>query len=409
MKAANGHSAKHLLEKKVKDYQGAHVYLAGNAYYNWRRKPPFHRMFHVPAMLQDSRLQMSMQILKGMITSLSRFYVDEGSAEGDQPSEIKQFLIDQISHFWRIGSYRCLSAMEWGWFGAETLYRVNDKGQFVFDDFNTFRQPDTYPVTLDGDFVGMEVRDKAEPIYIGGQKAFWHLHWRDQNKWWGGSRLRGAFEPWLDLHDEWGALDVRRQYYYKHVFQGEIIRHPPGSTQDKNGNPVAYDKIARSLVEKARAGGVYVLPSVYDPASKKPLWDVEDRATQSSADDVREYVSDCRREMTEGVGLSEEIFKAAESGSGYSGRKIPETATRGMLTDIVYWIISDADSQIFRPLIKMNFGCNPEYEIIPFGLVGSEEDDDVHAVQDYHTGKVPDSAAKKAAGKDEKGQMRLAV
>ena len=395
------HKKSKLTRQLVTDYEPADVFLAANAYYNWRRRPPFHRLWHVPAMLNDARVQMSLGTLKGMITSLSRFYIDEGNQEHEESSEIKEFLIKQVERFWRVGANRLLSAMEWGWYGAETLYDVDADGNLCFEGFNDFRQKDLRPVTKSGKFVGMEIRDKAHPRYLGGQKAFWHVHWRHLHKWWGGSRLVGAFSPWLDKHDEGGALDARRLYYYKHVFQGEVIRHPTGSTPpDENGQQVPYSQVARALVEKARAGGVYVLPAEYDEHGN-PLWDVVDRQHSSAAGDVLEYCSELDKEISEGIGLSEEIFQAAETGSGYSGRKIPETATRGMLTEIVYWMISDADRQIFRPLVRMNFNKCPDYEIIPFGIVDDDEDDDVHAIAPQGA-NIPQQAANQ-------GKMQLAV
>ncbi len=392
MPHVNGKTKKKLTRQLVTDYDPSDVFLAGNAYYNWRRRPPFHRLFHVPAMLADPRVQMTLAIMKGMITSLSRFYVDEGDAEEDSPSEVKKFVTRQISRFWRVAANRLLTAMEWGWYGSEVIYRINTDGCYCFADMNDFQQRHVYPVTMDGQFLGIELRHKAEPRYIGGQKAFWHTHWRHKNKWWGGSRLVGAFEPWLDKHDEGGALDVRRLYYYKHVFQGEVMRHPPGSHVDDQGNSTPYDRIARAMVEKARTGGIYVLPSQFDPTTGKPLWDIQDRMHSSAAGDVRDYCADLDREITEGIGMSQEIFQAAESGSGYSGRKIPETATRGMLTEVVFWMINDADAQIFRPLVRLNFDMEPDYEIIPFGLIADKEDNDVHAVQDPGRKEVPKEA-----------------
>lgn len=396
---------KKLTDRIVTDYEPGDVYLSANAYYNWRRRPPFHRMFHVPAMLVDARVQMALGILKGMITSLARFYVEEGMSEiDDTPSDVKQFLVKQIERFWRVGANRLMSAMEWGFYGAEVLYDIDSDGHFCFKGFQDFRPSDIAPVTMDGEFIGIEIRHKSHPTYIGGQKAFWHVHWRHHNKWLGGSRLRGAFMPWLDKVDEGGALDVRRLYYYKHVFQGEIIRHPPGSHVDENGNSKPYSEIARSMVEKARAGGVYALPAIYDEAHGNPLWDIVDRHANSAAQDVREYCSDLDKEISEGIGLSEEVYQAAETGSGYSGRKIPEQAARGMLTEVVYWMIADADAQIFRPLVKRNFGIVPDYEIIPFGIIDSGEDDDVRGTSTPEYGKKIDQIAQKAHK-----EMRLAL
>ena len=92
--------------------------------------------------------------------------------------------------------------------------------------------------------------------------------------------------------------------------------------------------------------------------------------------------------------VSEEVFRAAETGSGYSGRRIPETAFRGILTDIVQWMVTDFDDQILRPLIRRNFGQEPEYEIIVFGLV--EQEDEVRALTSGDGQIVPNQSAQKA-------------
>ena len=63
---------------------------------------------------------------------------------------------------------------------------------------------------------------------------------------------------------------------------------------------------------------------------------------------------------------------ANEGGSGFSGRRIPQQAFQGALSEISFWMVHDMDCQVFRPLVKKNFGIEPQYEIQPFGLADVE-------------------------------------
>lgn len=414
MPIANGKPRKKSgdVKQRITDYYDKPGYSWSlQGWINWRDTPPFIRFLHIPSMQTDPRLKLCMEILKGMATSLSRFYIDEGKADSENPSDIKEFAIKQITRFWASGAYHMLDAMDWGWCGAETLYRYREDGMLAFRGFQKFRAQDVYPVTLDGEICGIML-EMLGRRYLGGQHAFWHVHRRDFHRFWGRSRYESSYVSWFELYDRQGAFQTRRHYFYRHSFQGEIGRYPEGSrTDEKTGQTVENREIMRSLVENARSGGVYILPSDRDAASGELEWDIVDRNTGNTSHDVRDYVTDLKDEMTEGMGVSKELFQAADTGSGYSGRKIPEQAVRGILTQVVYWLISDFNEQVLKPLIRRNFGCDPDYEIIPFGLI--EED---QPVEGEGTGSVPGSAVDKARANEKvsreagnKGSKPMAV
>ena len=395
-------SSRDLLKTYSGRYQPPQVLWGSSGYWLYRDKPPFRRFWHVPAMIADPRITMALLTIKGALTSLARFYIDESYCnDGDYEapdSEIKQFAVKQITRWWRNSVSFMLEAMEWGWTGGEPLYRVQKDGKIGFDKIRWFESRDIYPVTKNGEFVGLELRPRGaggHGMFLGGEKAFWHVHWRNRHRWWGWSRLFGAYEPWLDLHSEGGGIDIRRKWYYKHAYQGKRLYHPPGTYIDDQGKRIPWKEIARSLVEQERAGGIFVFDSIYHEGTKNPLWKIEDPPSSGDGGlDVREYIYDLKREIVEGLGVSEELFRAAETGSGYSGRSIPEKAFRGILTDIVQWMIVDFDEQILRPLIRRNFGEEPEYEIQVFGLV--EQEDEVRAMTTGNGAVVPNESAQKA-------------
>ena len=340
-------------------------------YYNYRRKPPFRRLIHVPAMLANPRVQIVLQTFEGAITSLTHFFVAE------ENSEIKQYLIKQIERWWRNSASKMIyNALPYGYFGAQTMYRIDTNGRLAFSYLKQYMARDVYPVTRKGELAGIELRNSrgTKDRYIGAEKAFWHIHWREYHPWWGQSRFFGAYEPWLDMTSEGGALDVRRFYFYRNALQNDVGYHPHDYETDETGQEKYTGDIMRSMIEKQRSGGVYSLPNTRDVNGNR-LWEIETKDTTGGAAEVLEYPESLKDEISEGMGMSSEVIHASETGSGFSGRKIPESAFRGILTNIVYWMVCDIDEQCFRPLVKHVFQCEPDYEIIPFGIVRDEGDE----------------------------------
>lgn len=371
---------RNVTKRKVKNYDDRPSFsYASMAMFPWRNNPPFIRMYHVPAMQRDSRLSLAMSVLKGMALSLSRFYVKD--EDGDE--EIRQFVIRQVERFWTVGAAHMIDSMDWGWAGGEVMYRYNGNGELDFNCFQKFRAMDIAPVTLEGDFAGIELKVRNNK-FLGGQYAFWTVHDREFNRWWGRSKYESAFLPWFEKHDRHGALDARRAYYYRHSFQGEIGRFPEGSYIDEHGQEVSNRDTMMALQQNARSGGSFTLSSARDEQGNF-LWDIEDRAKTQTSHDVREYIEDLDRESTEGLGVSDELFRAADTGSGFSGRKIPEQAVRGILSQVVFWMVYDFDEQVIRPLVRQNYNVDPTHEIIPFGLIDEDQ-----AVEQEEGGRVPE-------------------
>ena len=377
--------------------------------YQWinRRRMPFFRHIHVPMMQTDSRLSLAMDVIRGAVTSLTKFYVDEtglGTPEdnendnGDDWSDQKRFVVRQLKRWWRNAASKMLTAMEWGYMGGQVMYKRGPSGMIEYDCLQQIHANDVRPVTVGQRLVGIVVERPNDhggggQRFIGGEKALWHVHWRHVDPWYGQTRYYHAFDPWNELYSEGGALDVRRLYYYKHVYQGDIGRFPEGSAppdQNSNGARNPHRDIMREIIESMRAGSVVNLPSERDPVTGEYLWDIESKErTGQEAKDVLEYVNTLKRELVEGVGLSEEIFQAANTGSGFSGRKIPEQAFRGWLSEIAFWMVSDFDEQVIRPLIRRNKLGEPDYEIVPFGLV----DEDGNMEEQERPGQLKSTAS----------------
>jgi hypothetical protein len=362
------HKRSDFLTPIVKEYDGS-----TSLFYRYaadHRVPPF-TSYYIDHMLRDTRIRFGLWMIKGPLLSRSRFYIKDSDSRPGKPSPLKQHLINAITRFWRNGAEKSLSAIEWGFSGAEVLYSVKDD-LISYDSLRLFNARDVRVVTKAGIKTGVVLRNvpgRKGRIYLGGPKSFWHVHQREINQWYGESRLFPAFPEWIELHADGGARDVRRLYYAKYAYNGDTLYYPVGSTPDENGNPIPNQDIARDIMAKRKTGGIVAIPNTVDPETGQREWELVPGG-QGGSTNVLDYPQFLRREMFDGMGIPNEVVEAAMTGSGFSGRAVPQDAFYGSLQSMSTWLINDFDEQILRPSHTLNgFGSNPEYEIIPFGLL----------------------------------------
>lgn len=358
----------------LKIYSGDYQPITTSGYYsNLSRRLPFNRQ-RVPEMLRHPHIQLGVKLIHGRIMAKTKIFVDEPNAT------LKQFIANQLERFWLYSASQLLSAIEWGYAGAEVIYERRD-GLFQFDRIFKFDPRDIRPVTKEGQKVGMQVRRLASQnvgeTYLGGPKSIWHVHGRDYHPWFGQSNLLGAWEPYYESVKDGGARDIRALYYFKYAFSGTAMYYPPGSTSSNDpANPLRTNQsIAREIVEKMRTGGVAALPNTRDAQGNR-LWELAEANPGPGSTDVREYNDDLKVEMLEGMGVPREVVEAAETGSGYSGRAIPAESFDSTLAEKPQWLLHDFDTQVIHPLLRINFGISkPSHKITTFGLARNEQQD----------------------------------
>jgi hypothetical protein len=350
-----------------------------NAWTFVTKAPPF-TLRDVSSMLVDFRIRWGLWMIKGPMLCKSKFFV-----KCDDPV-VKEFLINTVTRFWRTSAMRAMKAFEWGYSCSEALYVVK-KDQIQFNYLKDIHSVDAKALTRNGFICGSRVSripkrgiSNNGKVDIFGPRKFWHVHNREGNPFYGQSRLFGSYLPWIELWGDGGYRDSRRLFYHKYAYDGGGIYVPEGSTNvgnDGSGRPrsVSNVELGRNVVEKMKAGGTMTLPGVTDENGKRK-WEkipVEVRPTPSG---IMEYGETLKDEMWEGLGIPPEIGRAQGTGA-YAGRIVPLIGFYSTLQELIYWLISDADEQIFRPLVSFNFGPDVEYEIIPFSILDEamREDD----------------------------------
>lgn len=391
-----------LLETFSQDYAPAG--FAG-MYTMLRNRPPFNRLI-VRDMIGDPRILYGLWLIKGPIISNTRFIVDDGSAQAtegkftfgvkcDRP-DVADYIVNNLKRFWLTSAIRALKNLEWGFSGSECLYRVR-QGFIHFDELKDLDANDVAPVRYRGELVGMHLHNvrntkatyNAKPIYLGGPKKLWHVHWRDRNPWWGVSRLYGAFTPWWEAWCDGGFRDVRRLWYHKNAFEGGTMYTPTGMAKLDDGTMIPNKVLGQDLVEKKRSGGALILPNTPSGDGGSRAWEYLPPVSNPTPEGLREYGEDLRTEILEALGIPPEVIESSgNQGFGSStGRQVPQDAWFAILLELVQWLIYDFRKQVLDFLIAINFidGENIEYDIEPIDPVpmagGGMQSGDYHGNQ----------------------------
>lgn len=327
------------------------------------------------SMLTDPRVRLGLALRRGPILSNSRFFV-----HCDNP-EAKAYIASQINRFWHNSAPLALRAHHFGYQPAEVIYRMVE-GDLQFDRLRHLHPKDCGARTLKGMYVGFDVGQggtTAQPLFIGCPKAFWSVHNRYQNRWYGQSLLYGAYPPWYEKWTRRGYRDQRQMFFFKYAFRGPIVKYPPGGQPASTDGTPAKDNrhIAHELVDKFASGAGLAIPSS-DP-TKGPGWDIMDPFSQAVPEGLMEYGRDLDNEIYEGMEIPPEIASGASSdgGGGISiggggGRDIPQQAYFSILSEDTYGLMTDLDEQILNPMVKMKFG-DVFYEIECFGLLRGQD------------------------------------
>ena len=294
-----------------------------------------------------------------------------------QDPTAQAFLEGQCRRFWSGGVPMLQGGYEYGWIGAENLYSKSDDGMLQWDALVQFNPRDTYLLTQSAQPVGVRVknvRDKGNvDLWLASTdvpaKALWYAHEPRYNQHYGQSQLLGAWRPWRRLAWKDGAETVADTGVYRFAYAGPVVRYPeedsqpasnaPATSLDSQGRPRRYARdVARQIAEWFKAGAGVGLPSSKYPPEMGggDKWSLELPKQTLNIDGLIAYIKHLWDQISHGIGVPPELMQAAETGSGYSGRKIPRDAFLMRNQRIADAIILLFVNQVLKPLMKWNFG-----------------------------------------------------
>lgn len=329
-------------------------------------RPYFTRLMN-QAMLVDPHIQYGLRLIKGPVYSRSRFIIKSDD------ERLRQFIIDQLTRFWRTSALIALEAMDYGWYGCEIMYRYH-QGMLQFDKLDPASPLIVTPFVHKGTLTGIRFKTEDDDVDSGyvdlvRPKAFWVVHNRKKNRWFGESRLYGAHIPWFEYNASDGFRDSRQLFYYKNAFSSGTLYYPMGSVTNEQGQQVQNSDLADLLLERKRNGSGMALPR---GASPEQSWEYQEPAVSDLGEGFISYGQDLKDEMLEGMGVPPEVAHAQETGA-YAGRQVPQEAFYSMLEEITNEIITDFDDQILSFLVKQAWGYQPADYAIESLSIDTEE------------------------------------
>jgi hypothetical protein len=326
---------------------------------------PLFALADVEEMRRDGRIRLGLRAIKSPV-SVAKM-VPRASDKN-----VAAYVARQLKYLWKDELESLLLMIEYGTAGGEAVWARKPKtGLVELDCLRHVHHQDLQPLELDHKFWGVRIRPVNVDLPPG--RGFWLVNQPDLNKYWGQSRLHGAWQPWKEKCGRHGARDVRRLWNIKNCFGGGMLRHPPGSTRDEFGVIKDNADYARELLEKLEAGGTIVLPNTRDENGNY-LWEFIPAAVNGDVPGIRETVKDLDNEIFEGMEIPLEIIQASESGSGWAGRTVPFLLFLTGEDQIVWNVVQTLKRQLIDHGVRYNFGGEADYEIEVESLVPKDKD-----------------------------------
>lgn len=281
-----------------------------------------------------------------------------------------------LSKIWRRDVPKILHRyFQWGFAGAGVEWEIK-RGKYQVSLLRTLEATDARPLVRNGgrtanDFCGIQIPVVSGTSKIGAPHAFWFAGHAELTPFYDRPRLAGMYEPWLEKRGRTGAIHSRRLWYAKCAFDGGVMRHPSGLANVGTDEVPVYrhnQDLAREIIEYASNGGAFTFSNEKHPDGSGYLWEYDPPKSRPDVAGVRDYPKDLDREMAVGAGIPPEVYEAAETGSGWSGRKIPALAYFGSCDELVGMILESIVRFVLRPGVQLNFGKRFDFDIEPTPL-----------------------------------------
>lgn len=265
----------------------------------------------------------------------------------------------------------------YGWAANELEYTERD-GLLVFDKATTFSARDTTALLVPdgprkGQAIGVRVINMLHgPLDLWAfredvpNKSIWYAHRPRGGMRFGESQIRGAWRFWRRQAGIDGLEEISD--LASHRFGTGIVKvlHPntlvpaeeAGLPQYGAGQEVHTRDIARFLASNMKAGAGVSISSEQWPqmAGGGPKWDVRVESFNTNISQLGEHDDRLARKMSKAIGVPPELFEAAQTGSGYSGRAIPlQGFLIGQQRYLQRWT-STVMKQGIEPLVRWNYG-----------------------------------------------------
>lgn len=286
---------------------------------------------------------------------------------------VKVWVQKQWDALWNKCRRELLSAKRFGYHALQIQYGGGN--ELSIEGVKEFHPRDVRALEYKGVRVGFKVRSCGDKNYgdyvkLFGPRGLWLTFNAEYGNPYGSGLLKRQYPPWYEKWMDRGARKLKQQRMIKDAYIGDRIWFPFNQVvEGPNGEVIPWKDIAREIGENRMSGSLLTLPMLLDSSTKQKLVEYEPPTDVGGTTQIFEWEKNLDEGILIGADVPVEVVKAAEGGTGFSGRSIPFMVLAGNCTSEITEIVQCIERDVLRPLAWLNWGGDPEFEIKPKSLI----------------------------------------
>ena len=280
--------------------------------------------------------------------------------------KVKKWVEEQWNYLWNQHRSKLVAAKKMGFAALQILFKMKD-GLLCIKGVKDFAPEDCRALEQGGVLCGHRV--KGDKMFF--PQALWLTYAAEHGGSYGYGCLRRSYPAWYEKWMNHGAKRLLQLRMIKDAYVGDIFWYPPNMLIElPDGTQMPWKDVLRELGENRFSGGSMTLPRLLDSQGKE-LTGYTPPQSIAGTDIVFQWVEYCDQEILRGADIPMEVVKAADTGSGYSGRSIPFLVVLSNCTQELTEIVQRVTEQVLRPMAWLNWGGEVEFEVTAKSLVES--------------------------------------
>lgn len=280
----------------------------------------------------------------------------------------------QWDFLWNHHRSKFTSAKKYGFSALQAIWKLDERDYLTLTDCKDYSPEDSKCLVEDNRIVGMTVKGKR----VFSPQALWMTFGSEFGNPYGTGILRRMYPAWFEKWMNHGAKKLLQLRMLKDAYIGDIFWYPPDQIveiPDGQGGvkSMPWRDVFREIGENRTSGNVLTLPLLLD-SNGKELTRYTPPQDTGSASQIFEWNDLVDSKILQAADVPREVIEAAETGSGYSGRSIPFLTMLSVCNDELVEMVQ-CFRRLIEPVIWLNWGVEPDFEIIPSNLVETFSDD----------------------------------
>lgn len=357
-------------QNPTENYRGTSTTYANALGYLYHGKPWF-TYFDIPLMMRDSWIR----FLATLWTS--PFSQIEFEVRATSP-DVEGYVRRALTQFQKKSAPSLLrSYFFWGFApgGIEWERKGGNRsnvGRWHIDKVRRVFPQDAKPLVWakGNKFAGFQTNTTGKVL---SPYAFWFAGFEEAGPLHDDPPVSGAYDDWKEYTSRGGARHNQLIFHRRCAVRPSTMYYPKGQTPISGSDGEIPERIdnqtlALAVSEQIESGANVVLPDERTEQGDR-RWELVPATPNPDAPGIREYPEWLKKNMAAGVGIPIEVVQAAESGSGWSGRKVPYKAWLSSVDSIAGLFYDTFDIQGLRQGVYETFGPKADYEFACKSLV----------------------------------------